>query len=34
MSEMSYRWWSGTETVREQGYDLSDYPGGHTGRSN
>ena len=34
VSKMSYGGWSGTETVREQGYDLGDYPGGHTRRSN
>ena len=34
VSKMSYGGWSGTETLREQGYDLGDYPGGHTRRSN
>ena len=28
MSEKSYEVWSGTESVREQGCDLGDYPGG------
>ena len=33
VSEMSYGGWSGTETVRDQGCNLDDYPGGHTRRS-
>ena len=33
VSEMSCGGWIGTETVRDQGCNLDDYPGGHTRRS-